>query len=143
MRQRDREAAAPAARERSRAGPLTVCSVIISIGTTRRPLASKFFAWVFQYSTTVSGAMTTALRRCRFTNTSTTFIRSLSRTAVAMTPQARFADGSDEASLTNELNKLTAAGWALTDSGQGIERSFKFKTFAKTWVSSTSWSWEL
>jgi len=36
-------------------------------------------------------------------------------------------------------NLLASAGqggqWALVPNGQGLERSFKFKTFAKTWVS--------
>lgn len=57
---------------------------------------------------------------------------------MAAAPKARFAEGSDEALLTKQLDSLTStqgtAGWSLTSNGQGIERSFKFKTFAKTWV---------
>jgi 4a-hydroxytetrahydrobiopterin dehydratase len=48
----------------------------------------------------------------------------------------RFAEGSDEAALVTKLSPLlSSAGgkWSLTASGDGLERSFKFKTFAKTW----------
>lgn len=59
---------------------------------------------------------------------------------MAAAAKAKFAQGSDEALLTKQLDSLTSgnvtAGWSLTSNGQGIERSFKFKTFAKTWVSS-------
>lgn len=50
-----------------------------------------------------------------------------------MAPQVKFAEGSDEAALANDLDSLVPGKWTLTDDGQGIERSFKFKTFAKTW----------
>lgn len=68
--------------------------------------------------------------------TTTAFTRPLSMTTSAMAPQAKFADGSDEATVGKELNSLISGKWTLTEDGQGIERSFKFKTFAKTWVSS-------
>lgn len=45
----------------------------------------------------------------------------------------KFSEGSDEPRLTQELDSLLSR-WTLTTDGQGIERSFKFKTFAKTWV---------
>lgn len=51
---------------------------------------------------------------------------------MAATP--KFAEGSDEPRLTKELDELLSNRWKLTADGQGIERSFKFKTFAKTWV---------
>lgn len=51
---------------------------------------------------------------------------------MAATP--KFAEGSDEPRLTKELDGLLSNRWTLTADGQGIERSFKFKTFAKTWV---------
>lgn len=62
--------------------------------------------------------------------------RSFSKSAAAMasTPAPKFAEGSDEPRLTKELEGLLGSRWALTADGQGIERSFKFKTFAKTWV---------
>ncbi|KAJ0117962.1 pterin 4 alpha carbinolamine dehydratase [Diaporthe amygdali] len=44
----------------------------------------------------------------------------------------KFSEGSDEPRLTQELDSLLSR-WTLTTDGQGIERSFKFKTFAKTW----------
>lgn len=52
----------------------------------------------------------------------------------------KFSAGADEQALGETLKTLlaSAAGggrWALTPGGEGLERSFKFKTFAKTWVS--------
>lgn len=53
-----------------------------------------------------------------------------------MSSKPKFSEGSDEALLTKDLDSLRANNrWTLTQDGQGIERSFKFKTFAKTWVS--------
>ncbi|KAJ8132980.1 hypothetical protein O1611_g641 [Lasiodiplodia mahajangana] len=51
----------------------------------------------------------------------------------------KFSAGTDETALTAALEELlSSAGkggrWALISSGQGLERSFKFKTFTKTWV---------
>lgn len=49
-----------------------------------------------------------------------------------------FFPGSDTAALNPALEKLVSrpeVPWRLTPSGEGVERSFKFKTFAKTWVS--------
>ncbi|EFQ27675.1 pterin 4 alpha carbinolamine dehydratase [Colletotrichum graminicola M1.001] len=47
---------------------------------------------------------------------------------------ARFSQGSDEASLSATLETLLGAGrWALVNDGEAVERSFKFKNFAKTW----------
>lgn len=51
--------------------------------------------------------------------------------------QPRFATGTDEATVTPALTPLlsTSGGrWTLALEGQALERSFKFKTFAKTWV---------
>lgn len=58
-------------------------------------------------------------------------------------PGLQFSAGSDEAALSEKLQTLLspasadgASGrWTLIANGQGLERSFKFKTFAKTWVS--------
>ncbi|KAI1128133.1 pterin 4 alpha carbinolamine dehydratase-domain-containing protein [Nemania abortiva] len=52
--------------------------------------------------------------------------------------KVKFSAGADETALTPALQELMdSAGkggrWALIPSGQGLERSFKFKTFAKTW----------
>ncbi|KAH8889844.1 transcriptional coactivator/pterin dehydratase [Thozetella sp. PMI_491] len=39
-----------------------------------------------------------------------------------------------DSSLSTLMSSTGAGGrWALTSSGEGLERSFKFKTFAKTW----------
>lgn len=59
-----------------------------------------------------------------------------STTAATSTP--KFSAGSDEQALGRTLEPLLeSAGrggrWILTPSGEGLERSFKFKTFAKTW----------
>ncbi len=53
-------------------------------------------------------------------------------------PQPRFPAGSDSAALATSLAPLLTTNggrWALTADGEGLEREFKFKTFAKTWVS--------
>jgi 4a-hydroxytetrahydrobiopterin dehydratase len=50
--------------------------------------------------------------------------------------QPRFSPGTDEAAASSRLAPLlaTAGGrWALTSEGEALERSFKFKTFTKTW----------
>lgn len=52
----------------------------------------------------------------------------------------QFSAGVDEPALTRTLETLLASAghggrWVLIASGEGLERSFKFKTFAKTWVS--------
>ncbi|KAL0944308.1 pterin-4-alpha-carbinolamine dehydratase family protein [Colletotrichum truncatum] len=48
--------------------------------------------------------------------------------------QARFSQGSDETSLSSTLETLLSQGrWALVNDGEAVERSFKFKNFAKTW----------
>lgn len=52
-----------------------------------------------------------------------------------MAAKTRFSEGSDVTLLTNAVDGLTSGKWAITADGQGLERSFKFKTFAKTWVS--------
>ncbi|KAK8118624.1 pterin-4-alpha-carbinolamine dehydratase family protein [Apiospora kogelbergensis] len=60
----------------------------------------------------------------------------MSTAAANATTQAKFAAGSDEVALGPKLQSLLApAGgrWDLISSGEGLERSFKFKTFAKTW----------
>lgn len=52
-------------------------------------------------------------------------------------PSASFSPGSEGPVAEAALAKLLPTGggrWALTVDGQGIERSFKFKTFTKTWV---------
>ncbi|GJC94025.1 pterin 4 alpha carbinolamine dehydratase [Colletotrichum higginsianum] len=52
---------------------------------------------------------------------------------------ARFSKGSDEASLSSTLETLLGGGrWALVNDGEAVERSFKFKNFAKTWVYNTT-----
>lgn len=60
-----------------------------------------------------------------------------SSTSSEIKPQ--FSEGSDPAVLGPQLEKLLAASgaggkWTLTNEGVAIERTFKFKTFAKTWV---------
>lgn len=82
------------------------------------------------------------------TNMSRLFSRNiLSRTATSSihtsprpystTMQPKFSPGTDETLATSALTPLlTSSGgrWTLSTEGQAVERSFKFKTFAKTWV---------
>ncbi|RYC58894.1 hypothetical protein CHU98_g7329 [Xylaria longipes] len=61
--------------------------------------------------------------------------------AMGDTAKVKFSAGADETSLTAALQGLLdSAGeggrWTLISSGQGLERSFKFKNFAKTWDAS-------
>lgn len=79
-------------------------------------------------------------------------IRAKMSTASSSSPKPQFSAGSDEATLSQKLQTLltpahvsedqVAAGgkWTLISSGKGLERGFKFKTFAKTWVSGLWWS---
>jgi hypothetical protein len=51
--------------------------------------------------------------------------------------QLQFSAGSDAAALEASLTPLLKANggrWNLTMEGEALEREFKFKTFAKTWV---------
>jgi 4a-hydroxytetrahydrobiopterin dehydratase len=51
--------------------------------------------------------------------------------------QPRFSPGADTASMEAALTPLltTKGGrWVLAAEGEALEREFKFKTFAKTWV---------
>lgn len=56
--------------------------------------------------------------------------------------QPRFAKGADADSLNGTVTSLikspsSSGRWALTKDGEALERSFKFKTFGKTWVSTS------
>ncbi|KAL5596698.1 hypothetical protein BROUX41_006610 [Berkeleyomyces rouxiae] len=50
-----------------------------------------------------------------------------------------FAEGQDASALRADVQKLLSESsggqgkWALSGDGAGLERTFKFKTFAKTW----------
>jgi 4a-hydroxytetrahydrobiopterin dehydratase len=54
------------------------------------------------------------------------------------TIQPAFSANADIPSLTASLSPLLRPNgrWQLTPKGNGVERSFKFKTFKKTWVRS-------
>ncbi|KAG5983366.1 hypothetical protein E4U55_000104 [Claviceps digitariae] len=73
-------------------------------------------------------------------------IQTLARSALARsaltkryssTMQPSFSSGTDEPATTAALTPLLATSpggkWMLACDGQALERSFKFKTFAKTW----------
>ena len=51
-----------------------------------------------------------------------------------MATKARFSEGTNEATATPALNALLSKHWTLAKEGEALERSFKFKTFSKTWV---------
>ncbi|KAI1394102.1 transcriptional coactivator/pterin dehydratase [Hypoxylon trugodes] len=58
--------------------------------------------------------------------------------SAVMATSAQFSAGVDETALTRSLEPLLASAgrggrWALIPGGEGLERNFKFKTFAKTW----------
>lgn len=52
--------------------------------------------------------------------------------------EVKFSAGTDTESLLSPFLELTqparGLGWKLTPQGNAIERTFKFKTFKKTWV---------
>lgn len=55
-------------------------------------------------------------------------------------PKVKFSAGADETSLAAALQELLSSPgkggrWTLIPNGQGLERSFKFRNFTKTWVS--------
>ncbi|PHH83666.1 hypothetical protein CDD82_5424 [Ophiocordyceps australis] len=54
----------------------------------------------------------------------------------ASSPKPCFSPDSDDAALTQDLETLVSprGHWALSTNGMALERSFKFKTFAKTWA---------
>ncbi|KAH6660708.1 pterin 4 alpha carbinolamine dehydratase-domain-containing protein [Truncatella angustata] len=61
-------------------------------------------------------------------------------TLTSLQTKPKFSAGSDEPDLARKLQSLLASSdganpgrWTLIPSGEGLERSFKFKTFAKTW----------
>ncbi|KAM0325449.1 hypothetical protein ACHAQA_007435 [Verticillium albo-atrum] len=65
-------------------------------------------------------------------------LRALTTTAAPMAapaPAPRFSQGADPSALTPKLDPLVAptGRWALTNEGAALERTFRFKTFAKTW----------
>ncbi|KAI0175919.1 transcriptional coactivator/pterin dehydratase [Hypoxylon sp. FL1284] len=71
--------------------------------------------------------------RAAMTTTTTTMTTT---TTTAATP--RFSSGVDEPAAVRALEPLLASAglggrWALVPGGEGLERSFRFKTFAKTW----------
>ncbi|RYP72706.1 hypothetical protein DL771_004042 [Monosporascus sp. 5C6A] len=62
----------------------------------------------------------------------------MASTTPAATSTPKFSAGSDEQALSRTLEPLLASAgrggrWTLTPNGEGLERAFKFKTFAKTW----------
>lgn len=60
-----------------------------------------------------------------------------STTMAGLQVSPRFSKGTDEATALSGLQSLLSSDggrWMLTSEGEALERSFKFKTFAKTWV---------
>ncbi|KAI1325495.1 transcriptional coactivator/pterin dehydratase [Xylariaceae sp. FL0255] len=104
------------------AGCYTITSVKIATRALRSP---------------PSGARTSAPQlllsaRARYIHSS----HSLSAMASGIKPS--FSAGADETKLSDALQSLVGSAgnggrWVLTPSGQGLERSFKFKNFGKTW----------
>ncbi|EFY87560.1 hypothetical protein J3458_002138 [Metarhizium acridum] len=72
----------------------------------------------------------------RGTTLSRTVLSRIHPSAKYSTMQPRFSPGTDETSAASALAPLlTSSGgqWTLSSEGKALERSFKFKTFAKTW----------
>ncbi|KAI1638520.1 transcriptional coactivator/pterin dehydratase [Biscogniauxia mediterranea] len=66
------------------------------------------------------------------------FVASAMASSTTSPTTATFSPGVDETALSKALEMLLVTAhqggrWALIPSGEGLERSFKFKTFAKTW----------
>ncbi|KAI1277483.1 pterin 4 alpha carbinolamine dehydratase-domain-containing protein [Xylaria sp. FL0933] len=74
-----------------------------------------------------------------FTRTQMSYFQSSSGIGAApVSAKVKFSAGADETSLTAALQELLdPAGkggrWTLIANGQGLERGFRFKNFAKTW----------
>ncbi|KAM0277926.1 hypothetical protein ACHAQH_005469 [Verticillium albo-atrum] len=62
-------------------------------------------------------------------------LRAFTTTPAPMSTQnPSFSKGADPSALTPKLTPLLAPGrWSLTNEGAALERTFRFKTFAKTW----------
>ncbi|PHH64821.1 hypothetical protein CDD81_3887 [Ophiocordyceps australis] len=60
---------------------------------------------------------------------------SLQQSSDARPPTPCFSPGSDDAALALALGPLVSprGHWELSPNGMALERSFKFKSFAKTW----------
>lgn len=59
--------------------------------------------------------------------------------AEGMKPHLHISDGQDTEQLRRNLEPLLrsrSGRWCLTPDDKGIQRSFKFETFKRTWVSS-------
>lgn len=63
------------------------------------------------------------------------------RALATMALQPRFSKGTDDAAASSAVEALLVSSgegaggrWTLTKEGEALERTFKFKTFAKTWV---------
>ncbi|KAI0426429.1 pterin 4 alpha carbinolamine dehydratase-domain-containing protein [Xylaria sp. FL1042] len=97
---------------------------------------------------TSRGKATQTLRRARqatrelaspFTRTQMSHFQSSSAIdAAPVNAKVKFSAGADATSLTAALQELLdSAGkggrWTLIPNGQGLERGFRFKNFAKTW----------
>ncbi|KAI1143013.1 transcriptional coactivator/pterin dehydratase [Hypoxylon sp. FL0543] len=73
-----------------------------------------------------------------------TFTRSAAMATSAHAQIPHFSAGVDEPALSRALEPLLASAgrggrWVLVPGGEGLERSFRFKTFAKTWVYNTTY----
>lgn len=83
--------------------------------------------------------------RLAFSSTTATVGAGAATRKMAATP--RFSEGTDPETAAPALGALLRAGegeagkeggrWVLSRNGEGLERTFKFKTFMKTWVRRT------
>lgn len=74
----------------------------------------------------------------RYSHHPSTLPAQQTRTMATTTTTPVFSSSYDPKQGVQDLAPLLAGSggrWALIESGKGVERSFKFKTFKKTWVS--------
>lgn len=81
-----------------------------------------------------------ATKQLPFLSTRTQIYRFHSSPTVRITADPKFSTRDDVTLLNTALQSLlrsarTGGRWVLTSNGQGLERSFKFKNFTRTWVS--------
>ncbi|KAF4773554.1 pterin 4 alpha carbinolamine dehydratase [Colletotrichum scovillei] len=97
--------------------------------STRRPLTSA------PSRLSKTAAFPSPLQNFTQQQSAPRYRRTMSTTTTTAASMPRFSKGSDESSLSSTLETLLGQGrgWALVNDGEAVERSFKFKNFAKTW----------
>ncbi|KOS17644.1 Pterin-4-alpha-carbinolamine dehydratase [Escovopsis weberi] len=112
-------------------------TLLASTSGTRTP--TRIIRRSHTSSTTTATATPNSISSIRIHTADTNTPGALTAAAAAAATTAsaaRFSPGADPVATAARLQPLLlpAGGrWALTPTGEGLERAFKFKTFAKTW----------